>query len=194
MKEQTFRMKELLQTASKMTQPAEDVTVSEAEFAEDAGEIDCADALSVTYIDVPKIIIPEIKDVYGRLSDIIDGIALESNISTVPLEMAGIAPEITKLQRHDIFELGGKRYAMSKVVREDVVKQYTNRVIKKLSNGLPFSENLTTIISYRGKNYRTFALSQREWTLLMSQFRDYKQILKIVGNTELAIEILAEKM
>lgn len=38
-------------------------------------------------------------------------------IAVIPFEMVGIANEVVRLQRYEIFTISGKKYAMSKVPR-----------------------------------------------------------------------------
>ena len=150
------------------------------------------DEIEVSIIDVDEVVIPEIKDVKGRLSDIIESIEQSTGLSVVPLNMAGIAPEVIKLQRHEIFELGDARYAMSKQVRENVVNEYVDRIRKSLTSGLPFVENLSKGVTYFGEDYRTIALSRVEWTIIISKFRRYKSAIRIKDGIDLVLEIYPE--
>lgn len=187
---QELRVKELMGLGKIDTQkqPSED-----EEFALDTEEVKAESTIPVVFTDVEEVVIPEIKDVYGRISDIIDGISEQLGIAVVPFEMIGVTPELVRLQRHDIFTLGDKKFAMRKEPRPGVVEQWKTKIIKMLSSGLPFSESLITTVQFDGKVCHTLALSEVEWTILMSMFRRYKQQLRLCnGNSDLILEIFAE--
>lgn len=196
MREQKLRIKDIIQGG---TQNIADIVSAgepiqaEDDFVEETyGGSGVTTSIPVSYLDVDEIILPEIKDVHGRISDIVDAIEVSTGVAVVPFEMANIAPEITKLQRHEIFQLGDRRFAMSKEIREGVVTQYTNKIVRTLTSGVPFVENLATTVTYNGKVYNTLALSKIEWTTLLSKFRKYKHSLRAQDNSSIILEILAE--
>lgn len=193
MKSQTIHMKDLLASGGATVKSVWNQEDKEEDFVDEAIVDDMeSDVIPVSYVDVEKVVIPEIKDVEGRLSDIVESIETITGMSVVPLEMASIAPEVTKLQRHEIFELGGHRYAMSSHVRDAVILNYKEKIVNTLSRGLPFIENLSQQITYKGVDYKTFTLSRQEWTLLLSTFREYKGNVKIKNKTDLILEISTE--
>ena len=193
MKNQTIHKKDLLASGGASVKSVWNQEDKEEEFVEDVAEDDIeSDVIPVSYVDVEKVLIPEIKDVEGRLSDIVESIETITGLSVVPLEMAAIAPEVTKLQRHEIFELGGHRYAMSSHVRDAVILNYKEKIVSTLSRGLPFIENLSQQITYKGVDYKTFTLSRQEWTLLLSTFREYKGSVRRKNKTDLVLEISTE--
>ena len=192
-REQDIRMKDLLRVGNDVIVPADTVSHDDDFVKEEPTIVEGADSvIQVQLVDVEPIKIAEIVDVHGRISDIVESLELKLNIAVVPLSMARIAPEISRLQRHELYELGGQKYAMAKRPRESVVSKYCERIVKTLSSGLPFSESLMINVDYNGTMYRTIALSQVEWTLILSRFRNYKEVLKIVNKNELVMEILAE--
>ena len=140
------------------------------------------------------MVIPEIKDVHGRLSDMIADIEDKVGIAVIPFEMVGIANEVVRLQRYEIFTISGKKYAMSKVPRERVMSQFLDRIVKTLSNGLPFNESLVTSVDFEGKVYKTLTLSQVEWNTILSKLRSYKQRLYICNHSDVIMEVLAERV
>lgn len=150
--------------------------------------------IQVDFVDVDALIINDIRDLRGRISDLIDVIEEKTGNSVIPFEVANIAPEIVKLQRHDIFHIDDKCYAMDRVPRNDVVESYTERIIKTISSGLPFIESLQTKMEYGGVLYNTYALSQAEWTIILSKFRRYRQELKIQNGSNIVMSIYAERV
>lgn len=194
MEQKSISMKDILAKGGISQTVEVPVTPSDNDFLDEV-PIDVeqsTDEIEVSIIDVDEVVIPEIKDVKGRLSDIIESIEQSTGLSVVPLNMAGIAPEVIKLQRHEIFELGDARYAMSKQVRENVVNEYVDRIRKSLTSGLPFVENLSKGVTYFGEDYRTIALSRVEWTIIISKFRRYKSAIRIKDGIDLVLEIYPE--
>ena len=150
--------------------------------------------LSIDYVDVDAIDLPEINDTFGRLSDIIEAIEGVTGFSVIPLDMANIAPEVVSLQRHDIFIFGGKRYAMSHKLRENVIAAYKEKIMQNLGTGLAFTEDLVVPIKYDGHTYKTLALSKNEWSYLLSIFRHYKQSITVHNDSELLLSVFAERV
>lgn len=163
------------------------------DFAESIVEEDGGIDIPIEYMSTEEIIIPEIKDVHGRLSDMIADVEDKVGIAVIPFEMVGIANEVVRLQRYDIFTINGKKYAMSKVPRERIMSQFLDRVVKTLSNGLPFNESLVTSVDFGGKVYKTLTLSQVEWNTILSKLRSYKQRLYICNHSDVIMEVLAER-
>lgn len=172
------------------------VTEEAKEFADESAYVDNASDVRIKYdhVEVETVEIPVITDVHGRLSDAIEAMEKDTGLSVIPLKMANIAPEVESLQRHEIFEFMGERFAMSKKLREEVITEWTQKIIANLSTGLPFEENLVTSITYNNRPYTTIALSRIEWTLLLSKFRSYKQDLFIRHNNSIVMTVLAEKV
>lgn len=193
MKEQKLRMKDIMGCMEGERPLADTNSEPEVEFAE-AVEQKKSNIITVNHLDIEEVVIPEIMDNYGRISDMIDHVIEETGVSVVPFEIAGIAPEIVRLRRHTIFNIGARYYAMSKEPRDKVIEEYTQRIITTLSSGIPFTENISVAMTYNGKVYMTLALSQVEWTIIMSKFRYYKQQLYISGAGDLILEIFAERV
>lgn len=195
-KEQVIHMKDFMQSSS-FAVPKESLvpTAVEDDFVEDTlsvTNVNMSDEIPVTFMDVPPVVITEIKDVQGRLSDIVESIEAETGLSVVPLEMAKIASEVSRLQRHEIFECGNHRFAMSSKIRQSVVDRYIDRITRTLSSGLPFIENLTKIVTYKGEDFKTYTLSRQEWTYIMSAFREYRQSLVRTNGSDIVLEISTE--
>lgn len=198
MKEKSYHVKDLLMSESpdvpESLQESEPEIDEEPEMVEDNVEVrEATTNLPIEYMDVDTITIPEIKDLRGRISDIVDVLVEETGSAVIPFEVANISPEVTKLQRHEIFTLDGKSYAMLRVPREDVIEDYTKKIIKTISSGIPFMESLQTQLQHNGILYNTFALSRVEWTLLFSKFRNYRQELKVQDGSNLVLIIYAER-
>ena len=86
MKNQTIHMKDLLASGGASVKSVWNQEDKEEEFVEDVAENDIeSDVIPVSYVDVEKVLIPEIKDVEGRLSDIVESIETITGQSVVPL-------------------------------------------------------------------------------------------------------------
>lgn len=144
-------------------------------------------------IDVVPIELASINDEYGRISDLVEALENETGLSVIPFNMGHISPEVMTLARHKIYEFAGDRYAMSHRKRMTVLEAFQERIIKTLSSGLPFREELNNVVEYNGVEYKTFSLSEEEWKYLMAKFRIYKERLFVTGDNKLVIEILAER-
>lgn len=150
--------------------------------------------IKVDFMDVEPIVIDEIVDRHGRLSDILEALEEELHVSVIPLQMAKIAPEVTKLQRHEIFMFGKESYSFSQNVRRDVVDSILDSIISNISSGIPFSYDLITSVMYDGQSYRTLALSRKEWTYILSKCRNYKQSLVTDMANSITLNVFAEKV
>lgn len=149
--------------------------------------------VDVTTVNAEAAILPAINDEHGRLSDIFEALEAATGQSVIPFEIGRVAPEVTSLARHKIFEFEGKRYAMSHALRETVLDKFYTRIMKTLASGIPFSEELNTMITYDGNDYHTFSLSEDEWTYVMARFRNYKERLYVSAEKKLVLEILPER-
>lgn len=158
------------------------------EFTQDPN----AEIIPITFRDVEEVVIPTITDDHGRLADIVEAVEKTTGASVIPLTAARIAPEVVTIQRHEIFELNGERYAMADEVREGTVTAYTERVRNALSSGVPFVENLTTTVTYLNTDYNTIGLSRAEWEMILSKFRTYKSCIKIKDKMDLVMEVYPE--
>lgn len=163
----------------------------------DVAEIHSAEAeqlsVSLDDTDVEAIDLDEIRDVYGRISDLIEALEDDTGMSVIPLEMGHIAPEIVSLQRHEIMDFNGKRVAMSHRIRDNVIDSFKERIIKTLSTGLPFKESLNVIVTHAEHDYETLALSKDEWTRIMAMFRHYKERLIREADGKYYLEILPDR-
>ena len=179
---------------------------TEAEAIQDFEEEDTVDDLTVAEpgeqqeipVDIMAVnaeaaVLPVINDEHGRLSDIFEALETATGQSVIPFKMGSIAPEVSSLARHKIFEFGGERYAMSHKLRESVIDKFYVSIMKALTSGIPFREELNTTVVYRDSDYHTLALSEDEWTYVMARFRNYKE--KLYNNTKnkLVLEILPER-
>lgn len=149
--------------------------------------------IPVMFSEIEPIVIDTIIDKQGRLSDILESIEEECGISVIPLKMAEIAPEVAQLKRHEIFTLGNERYAFSHRVRLNVCDHYLEQIVSCLSEGVPFTLDLATTISWHDSQYNTFLLSRDEWTYIMSKCRNFKQKLTTDGKSQITLHIFAEK-
>lgn len=149
--------------------------------------------VDVTAVNAEAAVLSVINDEYGRLSDIFEALEMATGQSVIPFSMGNIAPEVASLARHKIFEFAGKLYAMSHKLREPVLDKFYVRIMKALSSGIPFSEELNTTVFYDGTDYHTLSLSEDEWTYVMAKFRNYKERLYVTTGSKLVLEILPER-
>ena len=178
MKEQTVKIKDLLSGNTKKSRDANDLgDFNDIGFAEQQALEEVGEEIPISFMEIDTLTVPRVQDLHGRLSDVFDFMMGKTNMSVIPFAMAKVSESVTKLMRHDIFELGGSKYAMSRVPRNDVIKSYSERIIKTLESGLDFKESLSLIINYEGHAYKTIALSEVEWTFLTSLFREYRPSL-----------------
>lgn len=175
MKQEVLHMKDLLKGVQNMPTDNSSETDEIEEFIEDVvgAEKEEDTSLPINYMNVEQIIIPEITDSQGRLSDIVESFEVTTGLSVIPLDMTDVAPEVSQLKRHSIFTIDDKRFAMSNKIREDVVQKYIEDITSMLKTGLPFIKSLSVTIPFDGKDYKSYALSQKEWTYLISVFNAY---------------------
>lgn len=165
---------------------------------EEAIDVDLKDAetdieVDLTGVEAAPIELAVISDEHGRISDLIEALEETTGQSVIPFEMGHISPEVMTLARHKIFEFAGGRFAMSHRKRMGVIESFQERIIKTLSSGIPFREELNTVVTYNDTEYKTFKLSEDEWKYLMAKFRNYKERLFVTSDNKLVIEILAER-
>lgn len=192
----SYGIAELVSNEKKVAKTAVDTIASSSiEGLDEQSNAGALQNISVQFDDeITPVDIPEIKDEHGRLSDILEALEDELGISVIPLKMANIAPEVTMLQRHEIFTFGGERYAFSKRVRHNVCDRYTENIVASISEGLPFQMELVTGITWNDKEYRTLLLSRTEWTLILSKFRQFKQSLMTDDKTQFVLKVCAERV
>lgn len=168
---------------------------TEEQSPEDVSEEASRKELSIDFKGVlaDAIDVEVINDEYGRISDVFEAFEEDTGMSVIPFKMGKIAPEVVSLARHKIYEFDGEHFAMSYKVRDKAVDQMVERVVRSLSSGMPFKEDLVTTINYKGKNYRTLTLSEDEWLLVLSKFRHYKENLYITNDNQLMLEISTER-
>lgn len=123
--------------------------------------------------DVAPLKLDVIVDSTGFLSDKVDKFIAEKNVAVVPFSAVGILKQVSQLQRHDILELGGTKYAMLRTARSEVLEYYRKVIIDSITAGLVFSEKLTVSIVNGTETIRTLKLSKVEWSYLCAWFRDY---------------------
>lgn len=153
---------------------------------------DQTEQVAVQFDNVDQIIVENITDSKGRLSDSLDAISQITGFRTLPLSVTKIPPEIAALKRHQIYELCGVKYAMSLQVREEKINQYCTAIVENLQAGVPFKTSLFKSFEYCGTMYNSLDLTEGEWTILLSKFRAYKQRLYILNDRDLILEVYPE--
>lgn len=135
------------------------------------------------------VTIGAISDTKGILSDRIDAVMQEYHVRAIQVEAAGILPQVTELQRHDLLKLNNVNYAMSRDVDKKMLLAYRQTIYDTLSSGLPYREILTDTITIDDKEYRTMKMTKQEWDYLCSAYRNYNSrlVLDESGNLNLLV-------
>lgn len=167
----------------------EDITPAIIDIPKDEQDID----VDYSTLEVQPIELESINDKHGRISDILEALENSTGMSVIPFEMGHIAPEVSSLARHKIFDFDGTRFAMSHKKRSSVIGDYRRRIINTISSGVPFREEINTHVSHNGKDYMTFKLSEDEWTYIIAIFRNYKERLYKTSDGKIILEVLAER-
>lgn len=181
-----------------MTDEASNAMDSVVAATESIADIDGANELTSIAVDlqqdVEAVSISEIADTYGRLSDIVENVEQELGVSVVPLRMVNISTDVKALQRHEIFEFGGERYAFSKNVRKNVCERIVENIVANITNGIPYTLDLVTGITRGDETYKSLLLSRAEWTYIMSRCRVLRQELKTDGAQCMTLTVYAERI
>lgn len=170
-------------------------SISERKKAAEPGNIsvkeDEVDGEIIPYeINTEEIVtIGAIRDTKGILSDRIDAVMQEYHVRAIQVEAAGILPQVTELQRHDLFKLNDVSYAMSRDVDKKMLLAYRQAIYDTLSSGLPYHEVLTDTITINGEEYHTMKMTKSECDYLCSTYRNYnsKLVLDESGNLNLLV-------
>jgi len=135
------------------------------------------------------VTIGAISDTKGILSDRIDAVMQEYHVRAIQVEAAGILPQVTELQRHDLLKLNNVNYAMSRDVDKKMLLAYRQTIYDTLSSGLPYREILTDTITIDDKEYHTMKMTKQEWDYLCSAYRNYNSrlVLDESGNLNLLV-------
>lgn len=135
------------------------------------------------------VTIGAISDTKGILSDRIDAVMQEYHVRAIQVEAAGILPQVTELQRHDLLKLNDVNYAMSRDVDKKMLLAYRQTIYDTLSSGLPYREILTDTITIDDKEYHTMKMTKQEWDYLCSAYRNYNSrlVLDESGNLNLLV-------
>lgn len=135
------------------------------------------------------VTIGAICDTKGILSDRIDAVMQEYHVRAIQVEAAGILPQVTELQRHDLLKLNDVNYAMSRDVDKKMLLSYRQTIYDTLSSGLPYREVLTDTITIDDKECHTMKMTKPEWDYLCSAYRNYNSrlVLDESGNLNLLV-------
>lgn len=145
-------------------------------------------------VEVEAVVIPNIHDTTGRLSDIITNYMVSTGEAVIPLAITPIASSVRDLRNYEIYELGGVRYAMRPEPRIEVVAAYKEDIINTLTSGVAYKKSLITDLKYNNQITQTLALSRAEWDLLLSMFRLYQCTLSLTAASDVILEILPERV
>lgn len=164
---------------------------------QDTRELDCFSDIEENHTDARKVDVMEldveplklnaIVDSSGLLSDRVDKFASDKGIAVVPFSAVGILSQVTQLQRHDVLELDGEKYAMLRTARPEVLEYYRNAVIKSISSGLVFSEKLMISIANGVDTIHTLKLSKIEWSYICAWFKDYNA--RVITSDEIRLVV-----
>ena len=114
----------------------------------------------------------EIKDNYGKLSDRIDRLENEYNLSCLPFEFCNLLPQVTELKRHKIIEINGTKLLVGteRKVREAELKEYIQRIKTTIEEGEIFDDSLLEQKTLGGKTYTLLKFNSYELDTLNSVF------------------------
>lgn len=138
--------------------------------------------LPVAYMEVEPVQIQICGDYNGKLSDIMDQLAEETGQVVIPFSLTEIFNEILSLKRYDVRVFRGQRFALQKMVRDEIINQYKERAIETLKSGIPFRESLWTTAVYQEQPFDTLKLTVSEWTMLCNLFRNYNAGIYVTEN------------
>lgn len=114
----------------------------------------------------------EIKDNYGKLSDRIDRLENEYNLSCLPFEFCNLLPQVTELKRHKIIEINGTKLLVGteRKVREAELKEYIQHIKTTIEEGEIFDDSLLEQKTLGGKTYTLLKFNSYELDTLNSVF------------------------
>lgn len=139
---------------------------------------------------ISKITVPVIKDMTGRFSDVLDAVSSELGVNVIPFRLVEFPTAIVELQRYDIEVIGAEKFAVSRDIRIDVIKEYTERIMDAIQTGNVFVENLWVEIDHNGINAKTLRLSKYELSYLCASFEDFNpQIKRDNGSGDILFEV-----
>lgn len=129
-----------------------------------------------------EVIIGDVHDVHGKLSERVQEIMDNTGYAVIPFEAAGILTQVVDLKNHEIWVLDGQRYIMSKQLRMNIIESFKQSIITTLESGMPYSKLLTVDILIGTQSYMTFMLSKYEWSFICGLFRRYNS--RVIHNAE----------
>lgn len=114
----------------------------------------------------------EIKDNYGKLSDRVDRLEDEYNLSCLPFEFCNLLPQVTELRRHEIIEINGTKLLIGteRKVREAELKEYIQLIKTTIEEGEIFDDSLLEQKTLGGKTYTLLKFNSYELDTLNSVF------------------------
>lgn len=136
-------------------------------------EVSEGERLPIDYMEVEPVKIQICGDYNGKLSDIMDQLSNEIEQVVIPFEITDIFEQILTLKRYDVRIFNGKKYALSKKIRDDMVLKLKEEAIESLKTGIPYKVSLWTSFYYHDNEYKTLSLTVSEWTMLCNMFRNY---------------------
>lgn len=129
--------------------------------------------LPIDYMDVEPVKIQVCGDYNGKLSDLMDRLSSEIEQVVIPFEITDIFEQILTLKRYDVRIFNGKKYALSKKIRDDIILKMKEEAIECLKTGIPYQLSLWTNFYYHNIEYKTLLLTVSEWTMICNMFRNY---------------------
>ena len=177
--------KETEQFSDKILNMAEDTNVLRDnavdmtdESANDEGEV-----FPFKIVTDQRIVIDEIKDTYGKLSERVAETMQRLQMDVVPFSAIDIMPQVTELKEHYITEIDGMKYASNTKVDTDKVSKYKVAIYDSISSGMPYRKSL-----YVEKDgIKTLILSELEWSFLCSIFNNYNPRLVITKDHDFVL-------
>lgn len=138
----------------------------------DAEAIKISSTLPIVDVAVEPLLINEIVDEQGKVSSYLDNIAQAYDIFVIPGNLVNL-PRIKSFQRYSEYQIAGEKYYAPNGVREDVIRDYENKIVNVIKGCREFSESMWLTYSHNNTTGKTLKLSVMEWSTLVARFRNY---------------------
>lgn len=208
-REQSFNIRDIItqaveNSASEDINVTEDFTNKVLEMADKREELvretnnvsntaDISGVLGETYaweeVTDNVVTIPSITDTQGYLSQKVQAAMDEYHISVIPISEVGILAQVTELQSHNLLELNGVKYAMSRELNRDKLIAYRDAIYTSLSSGLPYKKSLFIEVETDEGSFKTLDLIKTEWDYVCSLYKNYNPRLTITEDNDFVLTV-----
>ena len=126
-------------------------------------------------VDIEPLVIADINDKAGLLSNKIANIEDKYNVSVLPYECLQLPPNVKKLQRHSIIDLLGNKFTSgtTRIVCNKDVTDTIENIKVALENGSFYVGSLNTKVTIEGKEYSTIKFNIYELSYIRKLFIHY---------------------